>query len=77
MPRIVSTLSYPRRPQWNARVEVIDPFVRGRPRPSGELVSAAGRCDVMVLDGSMGIRRATPTWRSPPSSGSAARGRAS
>lgn len=60
MPRIVSTLSYPRRPQWNARVEVIDPVVRGRARGIRELVSAAGRCDVMVLDGSIGIKARNP-----------------
>lgn len=60
MPRIVSTLSYPRRPQWNDRVEVIVPVVRGRPRAIRELVSAAGRCDVMVLDGSIGIKARNP-----------------
>lgn len=60
MPRIVSTLDYPRRPLWNARVEVIDPAVRGRVRAIRELVAAAGRCDVMILDGSIGIRARNP-----------------
>ena len=60
MPRIVSTLDYPRRPRWNDRVEVIDPAVRGRVRAIRELVAAAGRCDVMILDGSIGIRARNP-----------------
>lgn len=58
--RIVSTLSYPRRPQWNARVETIDPHSMRRPTAIRRLVSAAGRCDVMVLDGSVGIRARNP-----------------
>ena len=58
--RIVSTLSYPRRPQWNARVETIDPHSMPRPTAIRRLVSAAGRCDVMVLDGSVGIRARNP-----------------
>lgn len=58
--RIVSTLSYPRRPQWNARVEVIDPRAEPRARAMRRLVAAAGRADVMVLDGSIGIRARNP-----------------
>jgi len=58
--RIVSTLSYPRRSQWNARVEVIDPHAGPRAKAIRRLAGAAGRCDVMVLDGSVGIRAKSP-----------------
>lgn len=57
---VVSTLYYPRRPAWMARVESIDRAALSRRALLTQLVRASATCDVMVLDGAVGIRAASP-----------------
>lgn len=59
-PRIVSTLHYPRRPQWVSRVHMIESERLSRTGVVRELVAEAGRCDAIILDGSIGIRAGNP-----------------
>ena len=55
---IVSTLDYPRRSEWQARVETVPPL--GRVATVRHLVAAAASADVIILDGSIGIRAGNP-----------------
>ena len=55
---IVSTLDYPRRTEWQARVETVPRL--GRAATVRRLVRAASRADVVILDGSIGIRAGNP-----------------
>lgn len=59
-PRIATTLSYPRRPQWASRVQVVDTSSMSRAAAVRAIVSMSADCDVLVLDGSIGIRALNP-----------------